>query len=39
LAIVLYIVLTTHDLTALLLGILIVVFIYALARFSGGRAR
>jgi Lon-like ATP-dependent protease len=36
-AIVLYIVLTTHDLTALLLGILIVVFIYALARFSGGR--
>ncbi len=36
-AIVLYIVLTTRDLTALLLGILIVVFIYALARFSGGR--
>jgi ATP-dependent Lon protease len=36
-AVVLYIVLTTHDLTALLLGVLIVVFIYALARFSGGR--
>ncbi len=37
-AVVLYIVLTTHDLTALLLGVLIVVFIYALARFSGGRS-
>jgi ATP-dependent Lon protease len=36
-AVVLYIVLTQHDLTALLLGVLIVVFIYALARFSGGR--
>ncbi len=36
-AVVLYIVLTTRDLTALLLGVLIVVFIYALARFSGGR--
>jgi Lon-like ATP-dependent protease len=37
-AVVLYIILTTHDWTALLLGILIVVFIYALARFSGGRS-
>ncbi len=37
-AVVLYIVLTTHDLTALLLGVLIVVFVYALARFSGGRS-
>ncbi len=36
-AVVLYIVWTTRDLTALLLGVLIVVFIYALARFSGGR--
>lgn len=34
-AVVLYIVLTTDDLTALLLGVLIVVFIYALSRFSG----
>jgi Lon-like ATP-dependent protease len=33
----LYIVLTTHDLTALLVGILIVFIIYALVRFSGGR--
>jgi len=32
-----YIVLETKDLTALLFGILIVVFIYALVRFSGGR--
>jgi Lon-like ATP-dependent protease len=32
-----YIVLVTHDLTALLLGILIVFIIYALVRFSGGR--
>ncbi len=37
-AVVLYIVLKTGDLTALLLGVLIVVFIYALARFSGGRS-
>ncbi len=38
-AVVLYIVIASkgQDLTALLLGILIVVFIYALARFSGGR--
>ena len=36
-AVVLYIIIETHDYTALLLGILIVVFIYALARFSGGR--
>jgi ATP-dependent Lon protease len=33
----LYIVLTTRDLTALLVGILIVFIIYALVRFSGGR--
>ncbi len=37
LAFTLYIVLVTKDLTALLFGILIVVFIYALVRFSGGR--
>ncbi len=37
-AVVLYIVLTTDDLTALLLGVLIVVFIYAISRFSGGRS-
>jgi Lon-like ATP-dependent protease len=36
-ALVLYIVWTTRDYTALLIGVLIVVFIYALARFSGGR--
>ncbi len=34
----LYILLTTHDLTALLLGIFIVVFIYVLVRFSSGRS-
>ena len=33
----LYIVLTTHDLTALLVGLLIVFIVYALVRFSGGR--
>ncbi len=33
----LYIVLTTHDLTALLFGMLIVFIVYALVRFSGGR--
>jgi ATP-dependent Lon protease len=33
----LYIVLETRDLTALLVGILIVFIIYALVRFSGGR--
>ncbi len=33
----LYIVLTEHDLTALLVGLLIVFIIYALVRFSGGR--
>ncbi|HLN51798.1 MAG TPA: ATP-dependent protease LonB [Thermoplasmata archaeon] len=37
-AVVLYIVITQDDLTALLLGVLIVVFIYALSRFSGGRS-
>jgi ATP-dependent Lon protease len=34
----LYIVLTTHDLTALLVGLLIVFIVYALVRFSGGRS-
>ena len=33
----LYIVITQHDLTALLFGLLIVFIIYALVRFSGGR--
>jgi len=33
-----YIVLVSHDLTALLLGLLIVFIIYALVRFSGGRS-
>jgi ATP-dependent Lon protease len=33
----LYIVLTTHDLTALLVGLLIVFIVYALVRFSSGR--
>ena len=36
-AFVLYIVLSTHDLTALLIGLLIVFIIYALVRFSSGR--
>lgn len=38
-AFVLYLVIETGDLTALLLGILILVFLYALARFSGGPRR
>jgi len=33
-----YLVITTKDLTALLLGLLIVFIIYALVRFSGGRS-
>ncbi|HYA55094.1 MAG TPA: ATP-dependent protease LonB, partial [Thermoplasmata archaeon] len=33
-----YIVIVSHDLTALLLGLLIVFIIYALVRFSGGRS-
>ena len=34
----LYIVIVDHDLTALLVGLLIVFIIYALVRFSGGRS-
>jgi ATP-dependent Lon protease len=34
----LYIVIEWHDITALLLGLLLVVVIYALVRFSGGRS-
>jgi Lon-like ATP-dependent protease len=38
LGVVVYYTIVTRDLTALLLGILIVVFLYALVRFSGGRS-
>jgi len=37
-AVTIYIVIYSHDLTALLLGLLIVFIIYALVRFSGGRS-